>query len=142
MKFIQIFLSSFLVCLCSISGTAQVIGKWSTYDDADGKEKSVVEIYEQQGKLFGKVIKLAPTVKNPNCVKCTGDLKDKPIVGMVIIKDLTKTDNGGKDGKVLDPNNGKIYSCYLELVEPNKMKLRGYIGAAAFGRTQYWYRVN
>ena len=142
MIFLRIFFSSFLVWLSMISVQAQVTGRWSTYDDADGKEKSVVEIYEQQGKLFGKVVRLAPTVKNPNCVKCTGELKDKPLVGMVIIKDLTKTANGGKDGKVLDPNNGKIYSCYLELVEPDKLKLRGYIGAAAFGRTQYWYRAN
>ena len=142
MKFIQILLSSVLICFGIISSQAQVLGNWATIDDGDGKEKSVVEIYEQQGKLFGKVVRLAPTVKNPNCVKCTGELKDKPLVGMVIIKDLTKTDNGGKDGKVLDPNNGKVYTCYIELVEPDKLKLRGYIGAPAFGRTQYWYRVN
>ena len=140
MTYKQIFLSSLLVCFSIISCSSQVTGLWSTYDDADGKEKSVVEIYEQQGKLFGKVVRLNPAVKNPNCVKCTGELKDKPIAGMVIIKDLTKTENGGKDGKVLDPNNGKVYSCYLELIEPDKLKLRGYIGAAAFGRTQYWYR--
>jgi uncharacterized protein (DUF2147 family) len=60
---------------------------------------------------------------------------------MVIIKDLTKTDTGGKDGIVLDPNNGKTYTCYIELVEPDKLKLRGYIGMETFGRTQYWYRV-
>ena len=137
----RVLLISTLVCFGILTSPAQVTGLWSTYDDADGKEKSVVEIFEQQGKLYGKVVKLNPAVKNPNCAKCTGDLKDKPIVGMVIIKDLTKTDTGGKDGKVLDPNNGKVYSCYLELIEPDKLKLRGYIGAAAFGRTQYWYRA-
>jgi uncharacterized protein (DUF2147 family) len=27
------------------------------------------------------------------------------------------------------------------LVEPNKLKLRGYIGVALFGKTAYWQRA-
>ena len=135
-----LFLTLLALLIASTPGQAQVTGRWKTVDDADGKEKAVVDIYEQQGMLFGKVVRLSPTVKNPNCKNCPGELKDKPIVGMVIIKNLTKTANGAKGGQVMDPGNGNTYSLNLELVGPDKLKLRGYIGISAIGRTQYWYR--
>lgn len=120
---------------------AQVIGKWKTIGDIDKTEKAIVEIYEQDGKLFGKVIKLLPTAVHSTCERCSGDLRGKPIEGMVILMDLTKTPNGGKQGKVLDPSNGNVYKAYIELEEPDKLKLRGYLGTPTLGRTQYWYRV-
>jgi uncharacterized protein (DUF2147 family) len=120
---------------------AQITGKWKTIDDTDGIEKSIVEIYEQNGKLHGRVDQLLEAATKIHCDKCPGDQKNKPITGMVILQDLTKTDKGGTDGKILDPASGKTYSCYIELIDPNKLKLRGYLGLPAFGRTQYWYRV-
>ena len=60
---------------------------------------------------------------------------------MEILVDLVKTPEGGEDGEVLDPKSGKWYTCYMELVSQDKLKLRGYIGIPALGRTQYWYRV-
>jgi uncharacterized protein (DUF2147 family) len=120
---------------------AQVIGKWKTIGDIDKTEKAIVEIYEQEGKLFGRVIKLLPTAVHTTCDRCSGDLKGQPIEGMVILMGLTKTATGGTNGKVLDPSNGNIYKCYIELEGPDKLKLRGYIGTPTLGRTQYWYRV-
>ncbi len=35
-----------------------VIGKWKTIDDETGKAKSIVEIYEKSGKIYGKVIEI------------------------------------------------------------------------------------
>jgi len=119
----------------------QVTGMWKTVDDADGVEKSVVEIYEKNGKLHGRVNKLLPGATLIYCPECPGDLKNKPLLGMEILVDLTKCPTGGKDGEVLDPKTGKWYSCYIELESPDKLKLRGYIGMPTFGRTQYWYRV-
>lgn len=107
----------------------------------DKVEKSIVEIYEENGKLYGKVIKLLPAATHTHCDRCNGELKGKPIEGMVILRDLTPTSNGGKNGKVLDPSNGKTYEAYIELESADKLKLRGYIGNPAFGRSQYWYRL-
>ena len=134
------FIASFLIL--TIPGLqAQVTGLWKTIDDRDGSEKSVIEIFEANGKLYGKVVRLLGGATYTTCGKCEGDLKDKPIIGMTILHDLVKTPNGGTDGKVLDPNNGKMYDCYIELESPDKLKLRGYIGITALGRTQYWYRI-
>lgn len=120
---------------------AQLTGKWKTIDDTDGKEKSIVEIYEKAGKLYGRVDRLLEAADKTHCDKCPGELKGKPILGMVILQDLLQSHSGGTDGKILDPASGKTYSCYIELESQDKLKLRGYIGLPAFGRTQYWYRV-
>lgn len=132
-----------IILLCSIPLLSQgVTGKWKHVDDKDGKEKSVIEIYEQGGMLFGRVDALLKDAPVRTCSKCSGALKDKPIEGMVIMKDLKKTKNGGEQGKILDPGTGKTYSVQVELESQDKLKLRGYIGSPAFGRTQYWSRVN
>jgi uncharacterized protein (DUF2147 family) len=54
---------------------------------------------------------------------------------------LEKDGDAWEDGEILDPNNGSTYSCYIELENDNKLKVRGYIGISIVGRTQYWYRV-
>ena len=66
------------------------------------KEKSIVEITEVNGMYQGRVVKLLPASKRTHCEKCDGHLKDKPLTGMTILWDLKITDNGGRDGKVLD----------------------------------------
>src|SRR5687767_4349081 len=138
LKFIASFL---LLILFHFYAQAQLIGLWKTVGDVDKTEKSIIEIYEQDGKLFGKVIKLLPAAAHTTCDKCPGDLKGKPITGMIVLRDLTKTKNGGENGRVFDPSSGKTYKCYIELEEPDVLKLRGYIGTPTLGRTQYWYRV-
>lgn len=120
------------------------IGRWKTVDDGTGKAKSIVLIWEEDGKLFGKIEKLLDTPPNdpdPKCDKCEGDLKDQPITGMRILSDLKKDGDEWSGGKVLDPENGKSYKCYIAVVDGGKkLKVRGYVGFALLGRTQYWHR--
>ena len=120
---------------------AQVTGMWKITDEKDNVEKSIVEIFEKNNKYYGRVVKILPTSKRTHCEHCAGDQKDKPLVGMIIVSDLIKNENGGTDGKVLNPANGKTYSCYIELVEPDKLKMRGYLGWPTFGKTMYWNRL-
>jgi uncharacterized protein (DUF2147 family) len=119
-----------------------VIGKWKTIDDETGKAKSILEIYEKSGKIYGKVLEILEAEhRNKVCSNCSGEDKNKPILGMTVIKGLTKEGNEYNSGKILDPKNGKLYQCYITLESKDKLKVRGYIGISLFGRTQYWYRV-
>lgn len=134
----------FLVCgfwmmVGQVNG--QVVGKWKITDEHSKVEKSIVEIFEENNMYHGRVVSILPTSKRTHCDACEGDLKGKPLVGMVIIYDLKKNHNGGEEGTILNPANGKTYSCYIELVEPNKLKLRGYLGWPAFGKTMYYNRL-
>lgn len=135
---------SLLCFVCFGSATAQdVFGTWKTIDDVSGEAKSVVEVYEEAGKVYGKVVQiLDPSApQNPLCDACEGDDKGKPIVGLKFIKGLIKDGNEYNGGKILDPENGKLYKCYITLEDANKLKVRGYIGFSLLGRTQYWYRT-
>ncbi len=139
MKLLYIIIMLFV--LSTSVATAQVTGMWKTVGDQDGTEKSIVEIYEKEGKLYGKVVKLLPAAAHTTCEKCPGEFKDRPITGMVVLKDLKKSSTGATDGKAIDPSSGKTYNCFIELESPDKLKLRGYLGVPTLGRTQYWYRV-
>jgi uncharacterized protein (DUF2147 family) len=128
-----------------LSATVQsqtVIGKWKTIDDETGEAKSIVEIYEKSGKVYGKVVDiLRAKHKKDVCKKCEGAEKNKQILGMVIINGLKKDGSEYTGGTILDPTNGKKYKCSISLESPDKLKLRGYIGFSMIGKTQYWVRV-
>ena len=118
-----------------------LVGQWKTVDEKSGAVQSVVEIYDQGGKLFGKIVNLTkPTDEQGKpkiCTECTGADKDKPIVGLVIVKDLGRDGDHWKGGTILDPDDGKIYKAEL-WVEDGKLKVRGYLGF--FYRTQSWVK--
>lgn len=120
------------------------VGKWTTIDDQTGKQKSIVELYKYKDKLYGKVTYLYPRAgreANPVCKKCTDDRKDKPIVGLQIVRYMSWDGSEWEGGTILDPENGKTYTAkiWLEEGNPDKLNVRGYIGP--FFRTQQWIRV-
>ncbi|MGB0521367.1 MAG: DUF2147 domain-containing protein [Flammeovirgaceae bacterium] len=123
------------------------VGQWKTIDDETGKERSIVEIYEKNGKLYGKIVKLlnrgADEDPDPVCDKCPNkdDRKDQKVIGMEILREMAKDGDEWEDGTILDPEKGKVYDCKLWIDPANKdiLKLRGYV--AFFFRTQDWHRV-
>lgn len=120
------------------------IGTWITIDDDTGKKKSKVELYKKDGTLYGKIIYLYPREgreENPKCTKCTGDRKNQPLIGLQIIRGMKWDGEEWEDGTIVDPENGKVYTCSLWLDEdnPDKLNVRGYVGP--FFRTQTWIRV-
>ena len=116
---------------------ADVEGLWITIDDKTGKEKSVVELYTDNGKLYGKVIDLLLKPDDSLCKECKGELKNQPVVGMVILSDMQKEGDEYRGGEILDPENGKFYRCKL-WIEGETLQVRGYLGP--FFRTQQWKR--
>jgi len=120
------------------------VGRWRTVDDATGRPKSVVLIWEENGKLYGRVQELVdpdPNDPNPTCDDCEGDQKGQPVVGLRILWDLQKDGDGWSGGTILDPKNGKTYKCLLSVEDGGtKLKVRGFIGLSLLGRTQYWLR--
>ena len=131
--------------LFGVSGTESaepVQGKWNTIDEKTGKVVSEVEVYDQGGKVFAKIVGLTePTDaqgKPKTCTKCTGPDKDKPIVGLVIVKDLSRDGDRYKGGTIMDPEDGKVYKAEV-WPEDGKLKVRGYLGV--FYRTQTWTKA-
>ena len=135
------------LALAGLSAWAQStpVGLWKTIDDDSKKEKSLVRISETGGVFSGKIEKLLdPAKQESRCDKCTDDRKDRPILGLTIIKNAKQGEDKElwEGGEILDPNNGKTYKVRLKPADGGKkLEVRGYIGAPLLGRTQTWHRV-
>ena len=128
--------------LLSYAQPSSILGKWTTVDDASGEEKSIIEIFERNGQVYGKIVKIFTTEDpDPICDKCPEDdpRHRKKIIGMEIIQNMQKDANEYSQGTILDSENGRIYRCRL-WTEADGLKVRGYWGP--FYRTQTWKKVH
>ena len=135
----------FLVGLSSAYGQAETKqafeGVWVSVDDVSNQRKSEISLYVEGGKLYGQIARLLlEEDKAKQCAACKGDLKNKPIEGLTIIEGLEWDGTAWTGGKILDPANGKQYSCTLTLENDQTLKVRGYLGISLLGRTQTWYK--
>ena len=116
-------------------------GRWKTYDEDTGKPRLIVDVYQaKDGSYAAKVVDtlFAPDAK---CAACTGDKKDKPIKGMVILWGIRKSGDTWDGGKILDPASGKVYSVKVTPQDGGKkLEVRGFIGFSLIGRNQTWMR--
>ena len=120
-----------------------IVGSWTSVDDATGTEKSEINLYIENGKLYGKIEKLLlPEDQGKICVECNGSEKNQPIEGLVIVQGLEKEGASWTDGTILDPANGKRYSCTISLNANGTLNVRGYLGISILGRTQVWKPLN
>ncbi len=119
-------------------------GLWRSIDDNTGEAKAEISIKDTgKGGLNGVVERsLVKSTGEPNCSLCTDDRKDKPKVGMEIIRGAVKaaSEDIWEGGTIIDPENGKVYKLRLTPIEGGKkLQVRGYIGP--FYRNQLWQRV-
>lgn len=119
------------------------VGSWKTVDDKTGQVKAIVEIREVNGVLEGRITDLFhPPAPHPLCLKCSGALKNKPVLGMRILWGMRRQGDAWTGGHILDPETGSIYRCTISLEDEGKvLRVRGYIGLSVFGRTEQWVRV-
>lgn len=134
---IGLLLSSYTIAQTSL-------GKWVTIDDNTGKKKSIVLLYKEGDKMYGKIVYLYPREgREPNakCTKCTDDRKDEPLVGLQLVRDMEWDGGAWTEGTIVDPETGKVYDLkmWVDKDRPDELNVRGYIGP--FYRTQTWQRV-
>lgn len=119
-----------LVLSSNVFASDIITGFWTTIDDETKTAKSVVQIYEYQGKYYGRVVDL---LKNK---EATAKLPNSPkILGLDIIWNLEKDGTKYVDGHILDPQKGKVYGCEIKRDGENLI-VRGKI--AFLGRNQTW----
>ncbi|MFY0606690.1 MAG: DUF2147 domain-containing protein [Cyclobacteriaceae bacterium] len=138
MKYLLLIGSLFSLTLTHAQG---VLGKWKTIDDQTGKARSIVEIVERDGKVYGSIVQLFRSPEedpDPICELCPGDRKDQKVIGMEIIREMVREKSSGEyeDGEILDPESGDVYDCKIWLDESGNLKVRGYI--MFLYRTQTW----
>ncbi len=118
------------------------VGYWQTIDENTKEPASIIQIWQQNGILYGKIVKIVPQgghSASDVCTQCKGELHNKPLVGMTILTGLTQQ-NEGWAGKILAPKNGNTYETTLKLSDDGNT-LDVHIKAGLGGRTQNWTRV-
>ncbi|MDT0650163.1 DUF2147 domain-containing protein [Autumnicola edwardsiae] len=127
--------------LLNIIQAQTVFGKWENRND-EGKVNSIIEVYEEENEVFGRIGRIIKEEdRDKRCTECEGDLHNKPLEGMVIMRGLEKEDDGYEDGVIIDPESGKEYKCriWLDPENPDKLYVRGYL--AFFYKTKIWDRL-
>lgn len=140
--------SLLILCLLAFSpflvADDDVVGFWNTINDKTGKPQSIIAIYEYQGKMYGRIIgtfssngKVEDTIDAP--VDRAPGVEGNPYYsGMDIIWDLKKKGTRYTDGKILDPEKGKLYDAEM-WVQDGKLYVRGEIWL--FGENEVWVRT-
>ena len=135
-----VFLSLALMVAAVVSAQVPFLGERVNVDDASGEKKSVVNIYQaDNGMYYGQIVTL---FEDPNalCTECKDADHNQPIVGLTIVRDMQLVDGELRGGKVLDPENGKLYYAKIYL-EKGNLILRGSLDKRGLlGRSQTWIR--
>ena len=142
----KLVFAAILFAATATSAFAQMtpVGAWHTIDDKTSEVKSQIRITESGGVVSGRIEKLLRkgAKQDAVCVECSDDRKDKPMIGLEIIRGAKKADGKDvwEDGKILDPENGKTYTLRLTPIEGGKkLEVRGSV--LGIGRTQTWVRA-
>ncbi len=135
----------FAASSAAFATAASIVGNWQTIDHKTDRPSSIIQIWEYKGKFFGKVAKIYSENGHKitdRCARCKGALRNKRILGLVIIADMVFNKGMYTGGRILDPINGKIYHCRAKVTsDGRRLMLRGYIGIPLLGRTDTWIRV-
>ena len=139
-----------IACASLTTFAASIEGYWKSIDDRTGEKLSIVEIWKgADGRYHGKIAYRYPVPGGAaliNCTKCPPPYTNQPLLGLEILsgfKEDPDKPNAYVDGKVLEAKSGKIYKGKANLsADGKRLRLRGYVGVSALGRTQIWIRTD
>jgi uncharacterized protein (DUF2147 family) len=120
-------------------------GLWQAVDKDTGQPNGWFLIRNHDGVYDGTIVKMfLKPGENPNmvCSQCADDRRDKPWLGLDIVRGMKQQGLNYTDGTILDPRYGRIYNASMTLTPDGQtLVLRGYLGISLFGQNQYWTRL-
>ena len=148
--FMKGFLGLSITFTSLMTYAASIEGYWKSIDDRTGEQLSIVEIRKgADGRYHGKIAYRYPVPGGAaliNCTKCPPPYTNQPLLGLEIFsgfKEDPNKRNAYVDGKILEAKSGKIYKAKATVTADGKrLRLRGYVGISALGRTQVWIRTD
>ena len=131
-------------CGAPSSAEPAATGMWAQVYP-DGRVGGWFLIFQQNGVYKGAIARmfLKPGDDlNPICTHCTGEQKNMPSLGLVIIKGMQRNGLVYQNGSILDPRDGHIYQAKMTLSPDGQtLTLRGFLGFELLGQNQVWRRL-
>ena len=122
------------------------LGDWTVVDDDTGEAQAVVRLTEVGGEVEGRIVQVLPTEEHPEpsftCDDCKGDFTGVDLREVRLIHGMTWDGERFSGGRIVDVQNDRSYKLLLTLESPDVLKVRGYLGIKALGRTQRWPRAD
>jgi len=91
-------------------------GLWEKLDSS-GQPEAEFRITDCNGLYQGKIVKIFPRPgENPStfrCTECEGEQKNAPVVDLTLVKGMRREGLDYRDGTILDPHDGSIYSALI-----------------------------
>ena len=131
-----------LFILPAWGGQGSPAGVWKTIDDRTHRPRGTIRVYEENGLWFGRIeTSFDPAERYERCDKCSGERKDQPVIGMVVMRGLVKHGSEYSGGDILDPDTGFVYQCRFTMsADGKRLLVRGFVGMSILGRSQVWVR--
>jgi uncharacterized protein (DUF2147 family) len=133
---LRILFAMACIAMASDEKQSQILGNWLS-ESKDG----IIQISQSadanyEGRIVGGSHPGRLDEKNPDATQ-----RAKPLRGQVIMRNL-RYEGAGKwsGGAIYEPDTGRTYSCLLELIAPDSLKVRGFIGISVLGKSQIWTR--
>src|SRR5262245_45484618 len=97
------------------------VGNWVTIDHQTNQPSSIIRIWEENNRFYGKVAKIYMENghhASDRCTQCRDYLHNKPILGLQIINNFVALGEGKYiNGRILDPSSGKLYHCKMQILD-------------------------
>jgi uncharacterized protein (DUF2147 family) len=131
-----------IATFCAAAALAQnpAVGNW-TY--VDGPKTTYITTTEDGGQLKATITRVTKDGKDDpsaTCGKCSDANKDKPLAGLLILWDTKKDGSNYKEGKLLDPESGRLVKGAVEVLDGGK-KLNVKGSVAFISKTQVWNKA-
>ncbi|MDR1858581.1 MAG: DUF2147 domain-containing protein [Treponema sp.] len=135
-----------------------VEGYWLSVDEKTGQVTGGWHIYQEGGKLYGKVLSMSEYPSSSLAVRCRdsyqgfplpGRVSQMPVIGTPWIFGLTFVRPGEwSGGHVVNPEDGRMYRCKIifraadgRRYRTDVLEMRGEIGLG-IGRSQFWQKTD
>ncbi|MEQ8248460.1 MAG: DUF2147 domain-containing protein [Alphaproteobacteria bacterium] len=132
--------SIWIAATTSAWAQADIMGRW-----VPPEQDSVIEVYPCGEQVCGRITHLnEPLADGKPKVDINNrdeTLRSRPILGMQLLEGFVQKGPGDfREGRIYNPRDGKLYKAVITLLDDGTLKLRGYVGVPALGKTQIWNR--
>jgi uncharacterized protein (DUF2147 family) len=117
-----------------------IVGEWCTQTE-ENRPPARVRFERAQDGTYTGILSWSSAPKKDIHNK-NPKLRDRSVVGIVLMWNLRYDDGEYVDGYVYNPEDGGTYSVKTELASTELLKVRGYLGISLFGETKTWTRYH